>query len=65
MRKKLYYKIHRQGYTQKALAEKLQVTEAWMSLIVNGRRRPSLYLLTRMSEELGMSEEEILCNEEI
>lgn len=65
MRKKLYYTIHKKGMTQRGLAEKVGVSEPWMSSVVNGRRKPSLYLVMRISEELGISQEEVMENEEI
>lgn len=63
MRIKLYYNIRKQGYTQRAFAELVGVTEAWLSTVVNGRRNPSKYLTMRMAEELGISEEDVLHND--
>lgn len=63
MRIKLYYNIYRQGYTQRSFAELVGVTEAWMSTVVHGKRKPSKYLTMRMAEELGISEEDVLHNE--
>ena len=43
------------GLTQEELAEKVQVSRAYMGFIEQGRRIPSLQKLERISKNLGVS----------
>ena len=43
-----------QDMTQKALSEKTEITQADISRIENGTRNPSLAMMKRLAEGLGM-----------
>ena len=42
------------GYTQKELAERLGITRVYMGYIEQGRESPSLHLMFRLADELGV-----------
>jgi transcriptional regulator with XRE-family HTH domain len=46
--------------TSKEMAERLDVTEGYMSQVLNGRRDVRLSMLNRMSKEFGIEASELL-----
>ena len=50
----------RSGYTQKAFAAQIGITEAAVSLLVNGLRTPSLQLAIRISNETGIAPADLI-----
>ena len=44
----------KKGYTQKELSEKLEITRVYMGYIEQGRESPSLSLIFRLSDTLGV-----------
>ena len=48
------------GYTQKELAEKVYVTQSMISRVEIGAAEPSLSLLGRIAESLGVEAAELL-----
>jgi transcriptional regulator with XRE-family HTH domain len=51
---------HQADLTQTALATRLHVTPTYLSAVERGRKQPSLDLLRRVSEVLGVPEEILL-----
>lgn len=52
--------FERSGFKQREVAERLGITEGHLSLIVNGKRQPSLTLAVKISELTGISSAELL-----
>ena len=50
----------KRGLTQKELAEKVKVTQAYISMLENRKAFPSMKLLKRLARVLEVSPEEIL-----
>jgi transcriptional regulator with XRE-family HTH domain len=48
------------GLTQRALAQKLGVEASHVAFIESGRRKPSLKLVARMADALGLDRQELL-----
>ena len=48
------------GLTQRSLAEKLSVEASHVAFIESGRRKPSLKLVARIAETLGLDPQELL-----
>lgn len=48
------------GLTSKEMAERLDVTEGYMSQVLNGRRDVRLSMLNRMSKQFGIEASELL-----
>jgi|HubBroStandDraft_6_1064221.scaffolds.fasta_scaffold1946492_2 transcriptional regulator with XRE-family HTH domain len=48
------------GLTRRALAQQLNVHAAYISYIEKGARRPSIALLNRLAEELGLEPERLV-----
>ncbi|MBX3412371.1 MAG: helix-turn-helix transcriptional regulator [Pirellulales bacterium] len=48
------------GISQQDLAASAELTPSFLSLVENGRRRPSLAVLQRIAEALGVPEEAIV-----
>lgn len=48
------------GIEQKALAEKVGISEAMMSFVVRGLKEPSLTVLSRIAKVLGVSAAELI-----
>src|SRR5215472_18705386 len=55
-------KRHREalGLTQRTLAEKLDVEPSHVAFIESGRRKPSLKLLARLADVLGLDRQDLL-----
>jgi transcriptional regulator with XRE-family HTH domain len=55
-------KTHREtlSFTQRSLAEKLGVEASHVAFIESGRRKPSLKLIARMADILGLDRQEVL-----
>jgi transcriptional regulator with XRE-family HTH domain len=48
------------GLTQRQLAQKIRVEASHVAFIENGRRKPSLKLIARMADTLGLDRQELL-----
>ena len=48
------------GLTQRSLAQKLSVEASHVAFIESGRRKPSLKLVARIAETLGLDPQELL-----
>ena len=48
------------GLTQRALAQKLNVEASHVAFIESGRRKPSLKLVARIADTLGLDRQEVL-----
>jgi transcriptional regulator with XRE-family HTH domain len=48
------------GLTQRSLAEKLGVEASFINFIENGRRKPSLRLVARLADILGLDRQNLL-----
>lgn len=48
------------GLTSREMAERIDVTESYMSQVINGRRDVRLSMLNRMSKEFGIEASELL-----
>ena len=48
------------GFTQRSLAEKLEIEASHIAFIESGRRKPSLKLIARMADILGLDRQEVL-----
>jgi transcriptional regulator with XRE-family HTH domain len=48
------------GLTQRSLAQKLGVEASYVAFIESGRRRPSLKLVARIADTLGLDRQEVL-----
>jgi transcriptional regulator with XRE-family HTH domain len=48
------------GLTQRSLAQKLGVEASHVAFIESGRRKPSLKLVTRIADTLGLDRQEVL-----
>ncbi len=48
------------GLTQRALAEKLGVEASYVAFIESGRRKPSLNLVARIADTLGLDRQQVL-----
>ena len=57
-----FLKTHREalGLTQRSLAQKLGIEASHVSFIESGRRKPSLQLVGRMADALGLDRQELL-----
>jgi HTH-type transcriptional regulator/antitoxin HigA len=53
-------KMFEMGYKQKALAEKLNISEAKLSLIMNGKQKPDIGFLKAVHSELHIEADFIL-----
>ncbi|MCO5067035.1 MAG: helix-turn-helix domain-containing protein [Rhizobiaceae bacterium] len=53
-----------QGLLNKDMAERLQVTEGYMSQVLRGRRDVRLSMLNRMSKEFGIAASDLIKNED-
>lgn len=65
MRDKLLYNIRSKGFTQKQFAEMVGISGMYMSLIINGKKKPSRYITLRIAKLLEMTPEDVLSVEEI
>jgi transcriptional regulator with XRE-family HTH domain len=52
--------LHRRGMKQNFLAACLQITPAYLSAILQGRKRPSVDVLARMADITGYSVDRLL-----
>jgi transcriptional regulator with XRE-family HTH domain len=52
--------FERSGHTQRAIAERLGVTEAHLSRLISGERQPSLPLAVKISELTGVPASDLL-----
>lgn len=57
---KLKTVLEQKGILQKDLADEVGVSEAFMSYIIKGHKQPSVALLKRMSEYLGVPMDDLV-----
>ena len=55
--------LRRRGMKQKFFAQQLQLTPAYLSAILRGRKRPSIEVLARMADVTGYSADRLLGRE--
>ena len=61
--KKLAEAIKQSGYTQRQIAEQINVTQQQISSYINGKNLPALDTLSKLCSFLDLDANEILCVE--